>query len=97
MQGGRGEVGDEVVVEFSRSRDFTGTWRGVICTVVALGEGDEACIEVDLLAICSGKIFKSDDGGDVQERSATARTRTVARFAEERIMNVEALKQSEKE
>lgn len=58
MEGGRGEVGDKVVVEFSLSQYFSGTWRGVVCTVVALGKGDEACIEVDWLAYCSEKIFK---------------------------------------
>ena len=58
MEGGGGEVSDEVVVEFSLSQYFTGTWRGVVCTVVALGKGDEACIDVYLLAICSEKIFK---------------------------------------
>lgn len=51
-------MGDEVVVEFSLSQDFTGTWRGVVSTVVALGKRDEACIDVDWLAYCSEKIFK---------------------------------------
>ena len=59
MEGGRGDVGDEVIVEFSLSQDISGTWRGVVCTVVALGKGDEACIDVYLLAICSEKIFKN--------------------------------------
>lgn len=59
MEGGRGDVGDEVIVEFSLSQDISGTWRGVVCTVVALGKRNEACIEVYLLAICSEKIFKN--------------------------------------
>ena len=51
MEGGRGEVGDEIVVEFSVSHDVAVDRRGVVCIVIALRKGNEACINIDWLAI----------------------------------------------